>query len=133
MKKTFCLSILAVFCLCLTGCGQRMLVAQDGEEYSMVSFNTKRVKLTSGEKTRCRIITFSYLKDETLAKGVGVIKVPVEKVTIDRTLTPGGVIWDRPVTVEGKTYQTARWNPRKMEDATGTDEILMEEEPLRRR
>lgn len=53
------------------------------------------------------VLTISY-PDGT---GHGSIQVPKAALVTDKSLPVNTVVWDRPVKMEGRLYQLARWNP----------------------
>lgn len=133
--KAICLIALAC-CLGLAGCGQKALVVQDGTEYTMVSFGSTTTETESRELIPTYLITFTYMDesegDLAETKTRGTVAVPRTILVIDKSLSPNGIVWDVPYVIEGLTYRTVRWNPAKVEPAN-TDEIIKEEEPLKKR
>lgn len=143
------LAIIAVFVVLVLvvfvpGCGHKEMVVQDDQEYSIVSFGSADVETKEGETVSCYVVTFTYpVEDASNApaddtapatvetKTCGVIKVPVDGLTIDRSLPVNSIIWDKPMTIEGKTYLRVRWNPHSVDKAI-TRERVREEEPLKK-
>ena len=112
------------------------LVVRDGVVYQVLAFDT----IWCG-KVLCRLVMFGY-PSEVAAVASGKIKadqlhrgtiiVPVDKLQIDRMrLGRNRIIWDRPITIEGKTYKSARWYPGHI---LPSDEIpqIAQEKPLTR-
>lgn len=115
---------------------QTELIVRDGIEYQVLAFDT----IWCG-KVLCRLVMFGYPSEvAAVASGKinadklrrGTIIVPVDKLQFDRKrLGRNRIIWDRPITIEGKTYKSARWYPGHI---LQSDEIpqLVQERPLTR-
>lgn len=130
--KAICLIALA--CLGLSGCGQKPLVVEDGVEYRMVSFGSTTTETTSGEMVQTYLITFTFVNSDGESESTtrGTVAVPRNVLEKDENLSPNGIVWNAPQTIEGLTYRSVRWNPARIEPAT-TEETIKEETPLRRR
>ena len=134
--KAICLIALVCCCCFVGGCGQVPLVVGDGTEYTMVSFGSTTTETESGELVPTYLITFTYADEGdtglTETKTRGTVAVPRSVLEIDKSLSPNGIVWDAPYVIEGLTYRRVRWNPLKIEPAN-TDEIIKEEEPLKKK
>jgi len=130
--KTVLLAILC--CLLLVGCGQKALVVEDGVEYRIVSFGSTTTETTSGEMVPTYLITFTFVNSDGDSESPtrGTVAVPRAVLEKDESLSPNGIVWNAPQTIEGLTYRSVRWNPAKIEPAQ-TEELIIEEEPLRKK
>lgn len=111
--------------------GSRELVIVNGIEYELLGVKSVTPDLGEGvEPFATYLLTLAYDEPNVGTKR-GTILVPKVAIFRDFRLAENKVIWDYPITLEGKTYAVARWNPKRIlpDDATPA---IVPEDPLTR-
>ena len=86
------------------------LVIVDGVEYKLLSYGKAEPQLSDGSSFDAYVLTVTY-EDPNKGLTRGTIMVPKDGIRMDSRLAMNTVVWDPPISLEGKTYALARWNP----------------------